>query len=216
MLHPFIPFVTEGIWRELAGPAARRGLRAVFDAEPALVTASWPAGEASLRSLAVESEMDRLQGLIRSLRDIRAEVNDYRGRAGQPSLKTLGRAIVRADADTCRLIETHRAFILPLAGCEVLEAGTAPAKPDGSMGRLSSGLEVYAPVSEVVDLSEVRRGETAKLEELRRHLAREEARTSNVDFVRRADPAVVEQARARCAELSSQIRRVEQHLAELA
>ena len=104
---------------------------------------------------------------------------------------------------------------MPLAGCDALEAGTSIGKPKGAMSRVDRGIEVYAPVADYVDLVEVHRAEAAKLEELQKLLAREQAKTANEDFVKRADPAVVEQSRARAAELSSQIALLQKHLQEM-
>ncbi|MBI5762345.1 MAG: valine--tRNA ligase [Planctomycetes bacterium] len=217
MLHPFIPFVTEGVWQELNNVAPSRGLTTLFDAaaEPALITAQWPTIDAKLRSNAVESEMDRLHNLIKSVRDIRADVNDYRGKAKQPSLRTLAKVVIRADADTTALIERYRAFVMPLAGCDTLEVGASAAKPAGAMSRVHPTMQVYAPVADYVDLGEVKKAESAKLEELRSVLVRETAKMSNEDFVKRADPGVVAQSKQRAADLSSQILLIEQHLAEL-
>ncbi len=217
MLHPFIPFVTEGVWQELNKAAPQRGLTGIFDAkiEPALITAQWPAFDAKLRNAAVESEMDRLHNLIKSVRDIRADVNDYRGKAKQPSLRTLAKVVIRADADTAALIERYRAFVMPLAGCDALEVGANASKPAGAMSRVHPTMQVYAPVADYVDLGEVKKAESAKLDELRKVLDRETAKMSNEDFVKRADPGVVAQSKQRAADLSSQILLIEQHLAEL-
>lgn len=217
MLHPFIPFVTEGVWQELNNAAPRRGLTTLFDAasEPALITAQWPAIDATLRSDVVESEMDRLHNLIKSVRDIRADVNDYRGKAKQPSLRTLAKVVIRADADTAALIERYRTFVMPLAGCDALEVGANASKPAGAMSRVHPTMQVYAPVADYVDLGEVKKAESAKLDELRKVLDREKAKMTNEDFVKRADPGVVAQSKQRAADLSSQILLIEQHLAEL-
>lgn len=217
MLHPFIPFVTEGVWQELNKAAPKRGLTTLFDAasEPALITAHWPTIDATLRSDAVESEMDRLHNLIKSVRDIRADVNDYRGKAKQPSLRTLAKVVIRADADTAALIERYRTFVMPLAGCDALEVGANASKPAGAMSRVHPTMQVYAPVADYVDLGEVKKAETAKLDELRKVLDREKAKMTNEDFVKRADPGVVAQSKQRAADLSSQILLIEQHLAEL-
>ena len=218
MLHPFVPFVSEGIWQELNKIAPRRGLTGIFDAakdEKALIAAQWPRVDARLRNEAVESQMERLQAIIKAVRDIRADVNDFRGKAKQPSVRSLAKIVVRADAESCKLIEAYRGFVMPLAGCDELEVGPNMEKPRAAMSRVDRGIEVYAPVADYVAVAEVRRAEAGKLDELRRLLSREQAKTANEDFVKRADPAVVEQSRQRAVELSSQIALLEQHLQEM-
>ncbi len=215
MLHPFIPFITEEIWGKLGAAAAQRGLGAIGPAEPALVAAAWPEVDAALRDEQVESQMADLQAIIRGVREIRTVVNDFRGKKKQPSMRTLPSVTVRADEATCRLVETYRAFIMPLAGCDSLEAGTQAAKRKGAMSRVEGSIQVYVPVEDLVDLAEVQRAEQAKLSELAAAQERVEKQLANESFVQRADPAVVARARQRAADLSSQILLVEQHLADM-
>ncbi|QDV89110.1 Valine--tRNA ligase [Phycisphaerae bacterium RAS2] len=218
MLHPVVPYVTEAVWQELNAVAPHRGLRDIPDAaatQPDLIAATWPAPEANLRDEAVEREMEVLHNIIRSARDIRASVNDYRGKSKQPSMRTLPAIAIRADATACKLIETYRAFILPLAGCDALTAAPDAPKPRGAMGRVMGALQVYAPVADLIDLAEVRKTDEARLAELKKSIARDEGKLASADFVSNAKPEVVEQARQRVAELRAQITALEEHLKEL-
>lgn len=215
MLHPVIPFVTEAIWAELNKAAAMRGLREVKAGEPVMVAAAWPKTDASLRDEALEAQMSDVQDVIRSVRDIRTVVNDFRGRAKQPSLRTLPSVTVRATPQICELLTRFADFLRPLAGCDTLHVAADADKPAGAMSRVCGGVQVYAPVADLVDLAEVRRTDEARLNELRGVLSRESSRLANEDFIRRADPGIVEQARARAAELSEQIRMLESHLSEI-
>jgi valyl-tRNA synthetase len=215
MLHPFIPFITEEIWRKLGEAAPQRGLGAIGPAEPALVAAAWPEVDAALRDEQVESQMASLQAIIRGVREIRTVVNDFRGKKKQPSMRTLPSVTVRADDATCRLVETYRALVMPLAGCDSLEAGSQAAKRKGALSRVEGNIQVYVPVEDLVDLAEVKRAEQAKLGELAAAQERVKKQLANEAFVQRADPAVVARARQRAADLSSQIRLVEQHLADM-
>ncbi len=215
MLHPIVPFVTEAIWEELNKAAPSRGLQRLQHGEPMMITAAWPQPDPALRDKAAEAEMESLHAIIRSLRDIRSDVNDYRGRSKVPSIRSLPSATIRADEVVCKLVDRYRDFIRPLAGCDLLEVGPSAAKPPGAMSRVEGSIQVYAPVASLVDLAEVKRAEEAKLEELRAAISREEARLSSDNFVKRADPSVVQQARQRVADLSSRIRLIETHLSEL-
>jgi len=216
MLHPLTPFVTEALWQELNQAAPRRGLRTVTMPGPALVVAEWPALDAALRDQTVEAEMETLQAIVRAVRDIRTVVNDYRGKAKLPSMRTLPSATVRADAETCHLLDTHRGFITLLGGCDALEAGPDKAKPHGTMSRVIGSVQVFVPVGDLIDLSAVKQSEEAKLTDLRQAVERTEKQLANPSFVERADPEVVAASRQRAKDLSSQIEMIEQHLADLA
>ena len=215
LLHPITPFVTEAIWESLNAAAPTRGLRRVGPSESMLVAAKWPEAASDLRDLPIESKMEAVQDVIRAVRDMRTVVNDYRGRAKESSLRTLPRIVVRCDATVSSMLSGFRDFIIRLAGCDTLEIGADQSKPSGAMSRVCGSVQVYAPVEGLVDLGEVKKTDEAKLNELRGVLAREEARLGNADFVSRADPSVVDAAKARAADLSSQIAMLEQHLAEL-
>ncbi len=215
MLHPVAPFVTEAIWAELATIAPRRGLHRVGPAESALVSAAWPEVQDALYDEKVERQMETLQGIIKSLRDIRAEVNDFRGRAKEASIRSLPTATVRGDAQTCQLVGTYSPFVRLLGDCDELSASPDAAKPRGATSRVTETAQIFVPVADLIDLAEARKTEEAKAEELRGALARAEKQLANDNFVKRADPAVVEQTKERAAALSSQIRMIEQHLADL-
>ncbi|MCG8407124.1 MAG: valine--tRNA ligase [Phycisphaerales bacterium] len=215
VLHPFIPFVTEAIWTELNTAAPNRGCANLEKGEPALVNAKWPSVDASLRDDAVESQMAELQAIIKAVREIRTIVNGHRGKEKQPTMRTLPLAVVMGDRDTSKLVETHREFIQSLAGCDLLEARSKEAKPAGALGRVVGSTGVYVPVADLIDLKQVRQDEEKKLEELQKALGRTEKQLGNEDFVQRAAPTVVEQARQRAADLAGQIETLEQHLADL-
>ena len=215
MLHPFTPFVTEAIWEKLNSAVPERGLREITHAEPALVAAAWPRVDGALRDERTESDMAGLQTVIKAVREIRTVVNDYRSRSKQPSMRTLPKAAIRAEAETCRLVEHHRAFLTALAGCDSLTARQDMPKPQGAMSRVEGHIQVYVPVSDLVDLTAVRKTEESKLAELRSAKERAERQLGDENFVRRANPAVVSQTRGRVEALSSQIHTIEQHLAEM-
>ena len=215
MLHPFVPFVTEALWELLGQSAENRGLRNITQAEPALVAAQWPQAEDALNDPAVEAEMQTLHDTIRSIREIRTTVNERRGREKKPAIRSLPRAIIRADRGCVELLESRRDFVTLLAGCDLLEIGTDVQKPIGSLGRIDGAAQVYVPVADLVEINALRDDENAELTRQRAAYAREEARLANQGFVQRADPSVVEQARSRAAELSRKIELLEQHLADL-
>ncbi len=215
MLHPLTPFVTEALWQELNQAAPQRGLRTVATPGPALVVAEWPALDAALRDQTVEAEMETLQAIVRAVRDIRTVVNDYRGKARLPSMRTLPSVTIRADAATCHILDTHRGFITLLGGCDAVESGPEKDKPHGAMSRVTGSVQVFVPVSELIDLSAVKKSEEAKLIDLRQAIERAERQLANPSFVERADPEVVAATQQRAKELSSQITMIEQHLVDL-
>ncbi len=213
LLHPVAPFVTEGIWEQLATAAPRRGVGAVLAAEPMLATAAWPARCPAERDEPVEADMEILKAVIRTIRDIRTRVNALR--PGQPALRTLPKAVVRGSARCCELLEKQAAFVKLLAGCDDLQFGPEIAKPAGSMTHVHESAQVFVPVGDLVDLAAERKRLEGELAEKQSAGQREADRLSNEAFVSRAAADVVEKARARAAELQTQVDLLRQHLTDL-
>ena len=215
VLHPFVPFVTEAIWPKLNAAAPRRGIAELHPAEPMLISALWPKADASHGDETVESQMASLQAVIKAGREIRTTVNAHRGQAKRPSIRSLPAAVVRTGEETCRLVDRYRSFVMPLAGFDALEVSRSAAKPHGALSKVTGAIEVYVPVADLIDIGTVIEAERKKCDELRAALERAEKQLANDNFIRRADPSIVEQARRRADDLSSQIQTIEQHLADL-
>jgi len=212
LLHPITPFVTEAVWAELNAACPKRGLATVFDGEPALIAAAWPAADTSLLSDDIDAKMAMIQSIIKDVREIRTTVNGYRSKAGQPAMKTLPSVTVLVDAAMRDFLGDYAAMIRSLGGCDAVEFRIDGARPTGALGRVKGLAPVFAPVTALVDVAEVVSDLKKQVDELRGALTRGEAQLANEGFVSRADPAMVEQARARVATLREQIAALEQQL----
>jgi valyl-tRNA synthetase len=231
LLHPVVPFVTEAIWRRLNEVAPRRGIAAIFDGEPLLIRAAWPGKRAdsgaspefgdvasrtaTWRDVGVEREMDALQNVIRALRDTLARINTSRAAAKQPAVGKLPQAVIRCEADLVAGLRAQHAVLERLGRCATVEISATAAKPPESATQVLSGVEIYVPLSGLMDIAAERRRLHQELDELRGHIERLAGKLSNEGFVAKAPPAVVEQERARLAELREKTAAVERNLADL-
>jgi valyl-tRNA synthetase len=189
----------------------------------ALITASWPDATAWSRERDVERDMQTLQDVIRSLRDIRAHVNHIRAAGKQSSVRKLPQAVIRADAQTAQQLRQRLAVIQRLGQCEALQIGPDVTKPPESASKVIPcgtgfqpvNVEVYVPLTGLADLEVERRRLSKERDELAGHLKRLEAKLANENFVSKAPAAVVERERARRAELKERLAAIEQNLAEV-
>ncbi|HIJ52245.1 MAG TPA: valine--tRNA ligase [Planctomycetes bacterium] len=207
LLHPFVPFITEGIFQKLNEIAPARKLKDLADSEQAeaLVVAQWPKGLNSLVNEDSEKQIALVQAVIRTVRDIR------NNRSIPP--KEMLVVSAKSQQETVDILNRNAELIGQLARLKKFEAGTAIVKPPKAAVAVAEATEVY--VHNAID-PEAERGRLQKQkQQLDRAKKATEAKLANNDFLTKAKPQVVEQAREKLAELSEQLKVVEKHLSEL-
>ncbi|HEX9159769.1 MAG TPA: valine--tRNA ligase, partial [Rhizomicrobium sp.] len=110
LLHPFMPFVTEELWRTTA---ARPSM---------LIVAEWPALDVAAKAEACE-EIEWLIELVSGVRSVRTEMN-------VPAAAKINLILVGANGESRARIARHREQVLTLARLESVEA--ADSMPQGS------------------------------------------------------------------------------------
>ncbi len=207
MLHPFIPFITEGIYQRLNEMAPVRGLKglAQLASAQALVVAPWPGAMDQFRDESAEAQIQVVQETIRAIRDIRSQYNISPGERLAASANA-----PQATADTLS-VNSH--LICQLAGLSSFGAAQDAPKPNNAAAAIVGETQVY--LHDVIDPA----AERARLEKQRQEIEQAkkavEGKLGNQNFVTRAKPEVVAQARDKLAQLQEQLQAVEKHLAEL-
>jgi len=207
MLHPFLPFITEGIFQNLSDLAPVRGLGDLAEAPPseALVVAQWPARIESLQDQATEAEIEIIQTTVRTVREIRSKRNIA------PSKKLT--VSVKSSPDTVALLKANMSLVMQLGHLEALQADTDLAKPENAAVAVAGPIEVY--VHDAVDPAAERAGLEKQAAQVSQNLKGVEAKLANENFVNRAKPEIVEQARRKRVELQDQLATINRHLSEL-
>jgi len=207
LLHPFVPFITEGIFQKLNEIAPTRQLKGIAEAKKseALVDAEWPREIDSLREPDTEKQIEIIQAAIRTIRDIRSNTNI-------PPNKMLV-VSAKSQQETIDILNRNADLIYQLAGVKAFEAGIAIVKPANAAVAIADATEVY--VHDAIDPQ----AEHQRLEKQKKQIEKAkkaaEAKLANKNFITKAKPKVVAQARGRLAELSEQLKTVEKHLSEL-
>jgi len=206
LLHPFVPFITEGIFQKLNEIAPVRRLEGLMEAKNAgaLVVAEWPQKVDSLRDTDAEKQIDIIQTIVRTVRDIRSNRN-------MPPKERLV-VSVKSQQEIVEILERNSELISQLAVIMEFNAGTDIVKPANAAVSIAGVTEVY--VHEAIDPE----AEQRRLEKQRQQIikAKEsvEAKLGNKNFVTKAKPEIVAQAKARLAQLVEQLNTVEKHLSE--
>jgi valyl-tRNA synthetase len=177
LLHPVMPFITEELWRQLAGDEA--GM---------LISAAWPALPPDLHDPEAATEMDWLVGAITAIRASRTEVN-------VPAAARLPLLVKDADPVVAARLERHREHFLRLARVESIEA--ADSVPAGGVAAVVDGTTLILRVGDVIDLTKEKARLAKEIGRLDADLAKFGQKLSNPAFLAKAKPEVIEEQRER-------------------
>ncbi len=214
MLHPFVPFITEGIFsklneivpvRRLSGIAGADEVDAGVDAG-ALIVAAWPGGMDDCIDADIEREIGLVQGVIRQIREVRSQYNI-------PPKNRLCVSAAGPDA-LCGILNDNSELIRQLAGLDAFEAAGAMEKPRNAAIAMVADAQVF--VHDVIDPAAERNRLQKRKEQIENALRPVQAKLANENFVTRAKPQVVRQTKDKLNELQEQLSAVDKHLAELA
>jgi valyl-tRNA synthetase len=209
MLHPIIPFVTEEIWQHLNRALPARGLPGARQ-EPAaesVMIAPWPEPNPDLRDAEAEKEMERLQDIVRGVRNIRKKL-------GCPEHQKLNAHVKVPDAQTARSLDGHRPLLQALALVDEVQIGPDVVKPESAASEVFGDIEVYVALANI-DRSAERKRLQSKLEDLMRQIQSAKQKLSNEQFVSKAPAQVVERERKRLEDLQDQYERLNKSLEDL-
>jgi valyl-tRNA synthetase len=207
LLHPFVPFITEGIFQKLNEIAPVRHVQGLATAKEseALVAAKWPEQVDSLVDESAERQIQTIQCVIRAIRDVRSKYNKPPGEMLSVSAKLQGQDL--------KLLSRNAELICQLAGVKQLKVGTDVSKPANAAVAIADAAELY--VDDVIDVKAEQKRLKKQRERIEKAKKALEAKLTNENFVAKAKPQVVAQARDRMAELAEQLKTVEKHLSEL-
>jgi valyl-tRNA synthetase len=203
LLHPIMPFITETLWRHLAGEG--RGM---------LITAAWPRPDAALADPAAMAEMEWVVGLISAIRTARAEMN-------VPGGAELAALVTESAGDGKDWIARHRPQILRLARLSTIaEADEAARRAlvarKAALQVVVGGATVLLDLGGAVDLGKERARLEREAGALRGELGKIAQKLANPQFVAKAKTEAIEEQREREGEATAALARIEAAVARLA
>lgn len=196
LLHPFMPFITEEIWQNLP------------HAGESITIAAWPTVDVTLTNKDRAGEMKLLMDIIRSVRNIRAEVNT-------PMSKPVPLYLLTKDAQTATILETNRKYIEKFCNPENLTIGESINTPAKSMSAVVTGVELFLPLEGLINIDEELARLDKELKKWESEVKRVQGKLSNERFVANAPEAVVSEERAKEQDYLEKYATVEKRIAEL-
>jgi len=207
LLHPFVPFITEGLYGKLNEIATARGLTGIAEAQvtQAIVTANWPSEMSELINEDTERQIELVQSIIRTIRDIRNNRNIAPAKLLVVSVKL--------QKQNAEILNRNSALIRQLAGVSKLKAAAEIERPANAAAGITASAEVY--VHDAIDIKAERKRLEKQKKQIERAKDTAEAKLSNENFIKKAKPEIVELTRERLGELTEQLKTIERHLEEL-
>ena len=203
LLHPFMPFVTEEVWQRLT--------RQLPDEEAlgeSIMVAPYPEEDAARIDDAAEVQVSQIITLVRSIRNVRAQLGINPRVELQASLDYQGHDyLVGDEAEAVKgLARLHN-----LSDAESLE----PSQGGGVVTVVAGEVVVALPLGEVTDLAEQRRRLEGERDEASKHLKRVDSLLARPQFRAKAPERVVERERERAQGLQQRLERLDEVLAQL-
>ncbi len=197
LLHPFMPFATEELWRVTAEGGPPRHHMLALDA--------WPAHD-GLDDETAEGEIGWVIDLVTAIRSVRVEMNI-------PAATTLPLVLAGASPQTIVRARHWAEFIQRLA--RVSEISFADSAPQGAVQLVVRGDVAALPLKGVIDLAAERTRLAKEMAKADADIARVDAKLGNPNFVSRAPEEVVEEEKEKHEEAQARKAKIAEALERL-
>ncbi|WP_214803031.1 valine--tRNA ligase [Exiguobacterium sp. s194] len=178
LMHPFMPFLTEEIWQHLPHEG------------DSIVRASYPTRRDELHFADSVPAFEAVMNVIRSVRNIRSEVN-------APMSKPIQLFISTSDEATQDYLSANETTIGKFTNATELEIGRGLTSPDKSMSAIMTGAELFIPLADLINFEE----EIARLEKevakYEKEVERVQKKLGNPGFTGKAPAHVIDEEKAK-------------------
>ena len=195
LLHPFMPFVTEKIYKEL------------YNNDESIMISTYPEYSKDLEFKDEEQAVEELKEVITGIRNARAKMNVH------PSKKS---KLIFVTKKYANIIKESEEFLKKLGFGEEIEIRENKENiPQNAVSIVSSNLELFIPFEDLVDIKE----EIERLEKEKAKVLVEKEKTdkmlSNPGFVAKAPATKVEEEKAKQEKFNEMIKTIEERIAGL-
>ena len=196
LLHPFMPFLTEQVYKSLPG------------SDGFIMLKAWPEIKAELDFPTEEKQMDGVIEMIRVIRNLRTEMNVA------PSKRT--RMMFVANQGWGDTLTASDMYFRRLAGAsETVVIAESELGTEKTVSAVTEAATIYIPLGDLVDFDKEIARLQKEIENLQKEIARANGKLNNAGFVAKAPAALVEQEKAKLVLNQQKLEQVEKRLAEL-
>ncbi len=195
LLHPFMPFITERIYREL-----------IVDKESIMLD-TWPEIKKKFEYNEEEENIETLKDIIVNIRNIRANMNVV------PSKKT---KLIFVTTKYKNVINESLEFLKKLGYADNIEIReNKEGIPNNAISIVQEGIEVFIPFEELVDIKQELERLNGEKEKLKSEVERASKMLSNKGFTEKAPKEKVKEEEEKLAKYKEMLEIVEKRIEEL-
>ena len=196
LLHPFMPFLTEQVYKYLPG------------SEGFLMLKDWPVAVDAYDFAADSAKMEGVMEVIRTIRNLRVEMNVAASKRTRLMLlpgEGWGETLAHAELYFKKMAGASESMVIA-AAADVTEKTVSAVTKTGTL---------YIPLGDLVDFEKEIARLTKEAENLTREIARTEGKLNNPGFVSKAPAALVEQEKAKLEMNHTKLESVQKRIEEL-
>ena len=197
LLHPYMPFITEEIFRNLTG-------------EESIMISAWPEYKEAWSFAEEEGSVELIKEAVRAIRNTRSSMN-------VPPSKKAKVYVVSESGRVRSVFEGSRSFFAALAyASEVCVQADKAGIGEDAVSALIPQAAVYMPFAELVDLEKELERLKKEEERLTKELARVNGMLNNEKFMSKAPQSKIDEEKEKLAKYTQMMAQVKEHLAALA
>ena len=189
LLHPFMPFITSEIYKELANRDNKE-----------LIITQWPKTNKKIDYDENDDIIEKIKEIVVEIRNVRAKMNIH------PSKKS---QLIFVTAKYEKELKELEMLLLKFGfGDKVIIKNDKTGIPEESIKIIKEGIELYMPLEGLVDLEEERKRLEKERTRLEAEVARCEKMLSNPGFINKAPQAKIDEEKAKLAKYKEMLEKV--------
>ncbi|MBE7029589.1 MAG: valine--tRNA ligase [Ruminococcaceae bacterium] len=191
LLHPFMPFITEEIFMALPTN------------EESIMISDWPKFSEDLSFADEEKKIEMIIGAIKSLRNLRAEMN-------VPMSKKAKMYIITDDEDT---FVKGSGFFSKLGGAsDVVVTKDKNLTVENAVSLVVEGAQILMPLGELVDLEKEKERLNKERDHILSEIKRVDSKLSNEGFLSKAPQKLIDEEKAKKVKFEEMLKQIEEKL----
>ncbi len=198
MLHPFMPFVTEELWQQLA-PREKN---------ESIMLSPFPVQNKKWVDTKTEDEMQFVQNTIESIRNVRGELS-------VPPSKEIGIIISFSERAKTEIVQKYQSYFLRLARVTTIEQLTNGQKPKQAASAVVQGGEVFIPLEGIIDLDAERERIEKEIAHNQKMFDSIQSKLADDRFVTKAPKPVVDKEREKLEHFRTSLEKLKKNLERL-